>query len=271
MRRVFTLALATTAVLAATPASASLVFDPNPPVAISAQGFGNVPRSLTIHPTGQGGPAGDLNPPAESGCISVVSAGNHFAGGSGSCLSGAAITMVHDSNGVNNLGGDEENPVADNQKHGIPTVASLGILSAADIGILFNATDPGGDGVNLMDLTLKFYRSDGTLLGAIDGSRVFTGTETGNGSAGFVFDVEAGEEQDYVNSILGLGGTIYMALEATVSDAEGGPESFTIFNLHSPPSVPEPATWAMMLLGFGGIGLGMRRRRSKDGRLLQIA
>ena len=27
-------------------------------------------------------------------------------------------------------------------------------------------------------------------------------------------------------------------------------------------SVPEPATWAMMLVGFGGIGMAMRRRRS---------
>jgi len=35
-------------------------------------------------------------------------------------------------------------------------------------------------------------------------------------------------------------------------------------------AVPEPASWAMMLLGFGGIGTAMRRRR-KDGRLLQIA
>ena len=26
-------------------------------------------------------------------------------------------------------------------------------------------------------------------------------------------------------------------------------------------AVPEPATWAMMLLGFGGIGMAMRRRR----------
>lgn len=33
--------------------------------------------------------------------------------------------------------------------------------------------------------------------------------------------------------------------------------------------VPEPATWAMMLLGFGGIGMTMRRRRSP--RLMQIA
>lgn len=28
-------------------------------------------------------------------------------------------------------------------------------------------------------------------------------------------------------------------------------------------AVPEPATWAMMLLGFGGIGFAMRRRKSK--------
>jgi hypothetical protein len=34
-------------------------------------------------------------------------------------------------------------------------------------------------------------------------------------------------------------------------------------------AVPEPATWAMMLLGFGAIGFASRRRRSQ--RLLQIA
>jgi hypothetical protein len=30
----------------------------------------------------------------------------------------------------------------------------------------------------------------------------------------------------------------------------------------APAGVPEPATWAMMLVGFGAIGLGMRRRRA---------
>ena len=30
-------------------------------------------------------------------------------------------------------------------------------------------------------------------------------------------------------------------------------------------AVPEPGTWAMMLLGFGAIGFGMRRRKSADG------
>jgi len=36
------------------------------------------------------------------------------------------------------------------------------------------------------------------------------------------------------------------------------------------PGVPEPGTWAMMMLGFGGIGVAMRRRR-KEVHLPQIA
>jgi hypothetical protein len=38
------------------------------------------------------------------------------------------------------------------------------------------------------------------------------------------------------------------------------------------PAVPEPATWALMLLGFGGIGMSMRRgRRHTKQALMQIA
>lgn len=36
-----------------------------------------------------------------------------------------------------------------------------------------------------------------------------------------------------------------------------------------PPPIPEPATWGMMLLGFAGIGMAMRRRRRST--LMQIA
>jgi hypothetical protein len=36
------------------------------------------------------------------------------------------------------------------------------------------------------------------------------------------------------------------------------------------PPVPEPATWAMMLLGFSGIGMAMQRK-NRSGKLLQIA
>jgi hypothetical protein len=55
--------------------------------------------------------------------------------------------------------------LADDQKYGIPTIGSLGLTDASQIGVLFNATEPGGDGVNVTDVTLKFYSSTGTLLG----------------------------------------------------------------------------------------------------------
>ena len=37
------------------------------------------------------------------------------------------------------------------------------------------------------------------------------------------------------------------------------------------PSVPEPATWGMMLLGFAGMGMAIRRKRHQSGALMQVA
>lgn len=269
MRRVLIAALGSAAALAATPAWASLEYNANPPTTISAQGFGNVPRDLTIQ--GQGS--------TESGCVSV-GAGGTILFGAGSCITNA---QVHDSNGFQNTGGDEPNPLADNQKYGIPTlsVAELGWVSAADIGLLFNATEPGGDAITIQDITLKFYNSTtGALIAAIDNSApvTFDPSQQGNGSAGFVFTVDAAE-QTWLNTNLfallasnyGGAGNVRIALESTLTGAGSGPESWVAFNLRTPPAVPEPATWAMMLLGFGGIGIAMRRKQRRNGVLMQVA
>jgi hypothetical protein len=35
--------------------------------------------------------------------------------------------------------------------------------------------------------------------------------------------------------------------------------------------VPEPGTWALMLLGFTGVGIALRRSRKRKPALMQIA
>jgi hypothetical protein len=240
------LSLAAAAVAVATPqvASAGLVFDSN--IFVSGQGFGNVPRDLTL--------SSPNNDTFESGAVGVS--------GTGTIAFGVPITnaQVHDSNGVQTVAGTASlpSPLADDQKYGIPTIGSLGITSANQIGVLFNATEPGGNSANITDLTLKFYTSTGTLLGAIDGQQSFGSTVTGNGGAGFVFRVSA-DELAYVNGLLAIGGaTTTLALEASIEDATGGPESFVILNVAA---VPEPETYALVLAGLCAIGFIGRRRR----------
>jgi hypothetical protein len=229
-------------------ASASLVYDST--VTLTGQGFGNAPRDLTVQRT----PA---TVGSESGCVGWASGG--IVVGPSGCMNRDA---GFDPNGVINVGGDEPQPRTDNQKYGAPTAGSLGITSANQIGILFNATEPAGGTLSITDLTLKFFSATGSLLGSIDGSQTFTNTVPGNGGAGFVFRV-SNDELGYVNGL--LTSTTRFALESTITGASGGPESFTIFNLGTrnppPPRVPEPAT--LGLLGFGLASLGLMRRRRK--------
>jgi len=56
-------------------------------------------------------------------------------------------------------------------------------------------------------------------------------------------------------------------------DWTGSKNNYDLVSLGIPVDgpLPEPATWAMMLVGFGGIGMAVRRRRQRNPALMQIA
>jgi hypothetical protein len=233
------IAVAVLALGAIPTASASLVFDSS--VVVTGAGFGNIPRDLTVQGRG--------NDTTTSGCVGL--------NGSGDLTFGTCINdnLVFDGNGVTNIGGDEPNPLDDNQKYGAPTLVDLGITSASQIQIIFDATQGGGGSVTIADLTLKFYDANGGIVGAIDGSQVFASTVPGNGGAGFAFRV-SDDELAQVNSF--LASTSRLALEASFTGAGDGPESFFIRNGGGIPGddtgVPEPGTWMMLGGGFFSFG-----------------
>ena len=56
----------------------------------------------------------------------------------------------------------------------------------------------------------------------------------------------------------------------TLDDPTGWSNA-TLYTTGSPPGVPEPATWAMMLFGFGAAGTALRRSRRRTTEIAQLA
>jgi hypothetical protein len=75
-----------------------------------------------------------------------------------------------------------------------------------------------------------------------------------------------------VSDTLGIfkGSLASMTLAATQDGGVGTAVSVSLTNFAETSTVPEPATWVMMALGFVGLGYAAVRRNSKDRRALAI-
>ena len=132
------------------------------------------------------------------------------------------------------------------------------ILFTHSVDVVFSFTNPfDAAGSPLTGTTSGFYSLFGScsLLG-------FTGG--GNGGCGQV--QWTGGPQTFS---FGDGGTFSIALNDAIFATPGSASISGTFTLLTP-AVPEPATWAMMLLGFAGVGFAMRRARARPA-LAQIA
>jgi len=227
----------------ASPAKADVVYDST--IFIQAQGFGNVPRLLTLQTTG-----------TESGCASF--AGGSLSTGAGACIPDATVLP----NGVTNAGGNE---VLGANKTGAAVLNNYNLGDASNIAIVYNPSQEGGNqATTITDITLKFFDAAGTLQVAVDNASdlVFNTVNPGNGGAGFALVLDA-VQAAAVNAA--FGGDIsnaVLTLEATITGSNDGPDTFALVNLAAPPpAVPEPASLA--LLGSALVGFAVLRRRKR--------
>jgi len=204
-------------------------------------GLGAVNTILTIHD----------NDGTEMGCVGRSTA-------AGGCPGGVVNSTPSDTGRIigGSLGGNEQ--TGDSQTR-TRAVSDLGLTTASNLRVVFNALEPGAAaqmGITLEDLILTIYNADNTIQftsGSLAAPIIFPDTFTGAGNSGFVFALDA--TQALAAGMLDP--TDRIGLSASVSNAQGGFETFFVA------PIPEPGTLLLMGSGLVGIGIGARRRNRK--------
>lgn len=214
-------------------AHASLVLQS--PQDFQGSGLGNVNTILTIQSPG--------NSTTETGSVGRA-VGNPNDVRTGDFQSGASQTLTR-------------------------TISSLGVTSAADLRVVFNALEPGNlqNSILLNNLQLNIYSSAGALLfnsGAFTPIN-FGDTFTGAGNSGFVFALDAAQAAAAQAAAFDVGfGNNFIGLAASASNATGGFETFFVTSGGSgtvpPAAIPEPGTLALAGFGLLGMALSLRRK-----------
>jgi hypothetical protein len=156
-------------------------------------------------------------------------------------LANAAITIV-DTSGSNIVVGTPDNVTIPNKVDFDTTTNTAG------------TTSPFFDFSNDQTGTYTF-----ALITSSPGATVTLEQLLSGGGASVMQTVLGSSNSLTLNTGTLMAGVTYRFLYTFNAGSGGGTVSGNASFLQS--AVPEPATWALMLIGFGGIGVAMRRRR----------
>jgi len=149
------------------------------------------------------------------------------------------------------------------------TLGTLGINSTSQLALILNLSEPGSENPPLVTtansalatnaslantITLNVFRQNGTLLDSISttAGQQLNQTAAGLGGSGLVFGLTSAEAATLDALLASTAGTEVLTVGATFENAQGGPDAIQVAALT--PAVPELSTWAMMAIGFAGLG-----------------
>jgi hypothetical protein len=139
-----------------------------------------------------------------------------------------------------------------------PTFGDLNWASASDVRLVFNATEPAGNGITIDTITFSFESSSATLNLSNSAPLVFASTNPGVGNSGFLLGLDAAQTMLLATFLQFAPNVsdVRFGMTASLSDVAGGPETFSAVS-----QVPLPAAAWLFLSALAGLGLlGVRRR-----------
>jgi hypothetical protein len=165
-----------------------------------------------------------------TGCFGAACAPGALAVNGGLTFNGGTFNQTTDNTGFLALGGTSD---------GLGTFTLTG-LSDTYTGDIFR-------------LLVSFSAPTGTTPGSTTYDTLLQGTVTGVNAGGVFVNFD-----NAVRNFASSAGPFTFALNDVSISSNSATQ---IISGQIQAAVPEPGTWAMMLLGFGGMGVALRRRR----------
>jgi PEP-CTERM motif-containing protein len=145
------------------------------------------------------------------------------------------------------------------------TLAEAGITNANDLRLFFDIIEPNGgnqSSILLTSLILTAHNDAGVEVFRavlVGGPLDLEELGNGQGHSDYVFALDAAAA---LRLQAVFAPTLHIGLEATIDNAQAGPESFFIGSANGPgpAPVPEPATMLLMGTGLAGTAAAVRRR-----------